>query len=369
MENDQATLIAEDIGTPEVEVNEPQSMTEIMQSKLEEIRERDSENADIEEKKEKARAPDGKFAKEDKVKSEAAQQDNNQINTQPVEQVQETEQTRAPASWTNAAKAEFAKASPVIQQEVLKREQQMHNGIAQYKEAATFGSQIYKAIQPYENTLKTLGLSADTAVQYLFGFDHKLRNGSPQEKLHTFSQMAQAYGIDLRNGLPQQQQVDPNFQYLQSQLQNTQQQLKHVLTAQQQREQAEQQREHDALNNHLATFAKDKPHYEALRYSMGTLIQDAHSRGENLSLDQAYEAAMWASPQYRQELLSKQLEAQKSDAEKARSENVKKAQAAAKSAKAASSTNVARRGTLPAQTAVGNTKELMTDILAQIRSR
>ena len=54
-----------------------------------------------------------------------------------------------------------------------------------------------QTLQPYEATFRSIGVDAPTAVQYLLNADHRLRYGSPQEKLQMFAQLARDYQVPL----------------------------------------------------------------------------------------------------------------------------------------------------------------------------
>jgi hypothetical protein len=357
-------------------------MAETMRATLDSIRERDVPEGDGA-KPDRVRAPDGKFAKAegeapvvippvdalaapaavvaptdgavvDPAAAALAAAVAVPVATEPA--------IAAPSSWTGAAKAEFAKASPVIQQEVLRREQQMHNGIAQYKDAASYGQEIHKAIAPFNATIQKLGVTPAAAIEAMFKVDHTLRYGSPQEKLQHIADLARNYGVDLSQGVPEQAPIDPNYQHLQSQLQATQQQLQQITADRESQQQT-------ALNSQIEAAKEGRPHFDNLRQEMAVLIQAAAANGENLLLPDAYDRAVWSHPTYRAEMLAQQ-QAERAAAEaKTRAEATAKATAAAAAAKAASSVNVPKRGTLQAQGAVGTMQDTMRETLEKIRSR
>jgi hypothetical protein len=348
MDNDQATL------------NEPveeQSMDDTIRQTLESIKERDNEasaelsaNAEqTEEKPAKQRAPDGKFAK---AETTAETETNSAVSVQTEAASTAPEAApvvaeQPPSSWTAAGKAEWAKLPEGVRQEVLKREADFHKGVEQYRAQANFAQVVHKAIAPYENTLRQLNIAPDVAINSLLSADHKLRHGSPAEKLQNFAQLAQMYGIDLSQGLPQAQQIDPNTQYLQQQLQQTQQQLQHLSASQAQREQAE-------LNSMIEQAKQGKEHFDVVRKEMAALLE----AGTAKDINQAYDMAVWARPDLRANLLAKQQEEQRAAQAKI-----------AQQAKAAAVTNVPRRGTLPAQRPVGTMDETIKATLDAIRSR
>lgn len=358
MANDQATL-------NDQAVNDEPSMDDTIQSTLDSIKSRDtdaaaeltSNAAETEQKPTKTRAPDGKFAKgSDRADGKNLNNEGDPVGSdaQPTAAdiqtdkpaISEAPATAAPSSWTAAGKAEWAKLTPSVQQEVLKREADFHKGTEQYKQAATFGQDIHRAIQPYAQTLQGLqqqGVTPAAAIERLMSHDHVLRYGSQDQKREAVAKLIQAYGVDLSQALPY---VDPQAEQYRQQLAQREQQIQQLTASQAQREHAE-------LNSHIEQAKQGKDHFDVVRNEMAALLQ----AGTAKDLNEAYDMAVWARPDLRQNLLAKQQEERR--AEEAR---------IAQAAKAASASNVARRGTLPAQRPVGTMEETIAATLAKIRS-
>lgn len=346
MDNDLATQ--DDLNT-EVEP----TMEDTIQSTLDSIKSRDSEAAaeleqtttETESKPTKQRAPDGKFAKASETPAEQTQVETPAAQVAPEQtQVAQVQASNPPSSWTAEAKAEFSKLNPVIQKEVLKRESDFHKGVEQYRESANYAQAIRSVIAPYENTIKQVGVTPDVAIRELFKKDAELRHPDENVRRAAIYQLAKHAGIDLSQGM---QQVDPNILRMHQQLAEREQQLHQLKTSQEQREQQE-------LNSFLEQSKQGKEHFDTVRNEMAALLQ----AGTAANIDQAYEMAIWARPELRQALLAKQQGERKA-------EQVKVAQAA----KAAAVTNVARRGTMPAQRAVGSMDDTIKATLEKIKSR
>jgi hypothetical protein len=352
MDNDLATQ-----DNIETELNEP-TMDETIQSTLDSIKSRDSEAAaeleqhatEAESKPQKQRAPDGKFAKAKDVQVDKQQAEIHGETSESgaPEQTQvpqaQTSNANPPSSWTAAAKAEFSKLNPVIQQEVLKRESDFHKGVEQYREAANYAQSIRNVIAPYENTIRQVGVTPEVAIRELFKKDAELRHPDENVRRAAIYQLARHAGIDLSQGM---QQIDPTALRMHQQLMEREAELNQIKTSQAQREQQE-------LNSFLEQAKQGKEHFDSVRNEMAALLQ----AGTAKDINQAYEMAIWARPDLRQSLLAKQQEER-------RAEQVKIAQAA----KAAAATNVARRGTMQAQKAVGTMDDTIKATLEKIRSR
>lgn len=228
--------------------------------------------------------------------------------------------------------AEWAKASPVLQQALLRRSEEMHKGLEQYRGAAQFAQKIAQAFQPYEHTIQQLGVSHEVAVGKLLEADNTLRYGSPEQKAHALASLAYQYGIDIGQ-VQASPAPDPQVYALQAELN----QLKGFINDFQR---TQQEREQGTLNSEIAKFAEGREHFEQVREDMAALLQAGRAK----DLSDAYEQAVWANPQTRAAMLAKQ---QAEAAAKVEAE--RKAQ----EAKRANAVNVTRRGSVPAGAPTG----------------
>lgn len=235
--------------------------------------------------------------------------------------------------------AEWRKASPVLQQALLRRSEEMHKGLEQYRGAAQFGSKIAEAFRPYEQTLQQLGVSHDVAVGELLKADNVLRYGSPEQKAYAIQSLIHQYGVDVGqlNSLPQPDPRNIQYQALQSELQQMKGYFSNL-----QREQSE--REQASLNSEISQFAKDREHFEQVREDMAALLQ----AGRATNLSDAYDQAVWANPTTRAALLAKQQQEAI-----AKAETERKAQDAKRSA----SVNLPRRGNVAPSAPTGTMED------------
>lgn len=261
---------------------------------------------------------------------------------------------KAPSSWKPAAQEAFLKADRgeqltpeeirLLTQEAERRESDFHKGVEQFKSHSERAKAYDAAVAPYQQHLERLGVDAPTAITALMRADYTLRTSDPQTKMQYFAQLAKEYGIDLGQ-VQQMPQPDPNTQYLMQQLQQLQQQQQSWQNKIAQQEQMRAQQE-------LEQFATaDKPHFDAVRGQMATLLET----GEAKNLQEAYDMAVWMRSDIRQSLLEQQrAEAQKKALEQA---TAQKARTAAVSVK----------GSSPVSTGVqpGNKASLRDVIAAQ----
>lgn len=255
----------------------------------------------------------------------------------------------APNTWKKEVAAKWATLPPDVQAEVARREADFHKGIEGYKSKAQFADSVANVLQPYSQTLKhleeTQGISAEKALDALLSADHKLRYGSPVEKQMYMHQLAQSYGVDLAQQIPQADQ----------QVFTLQQRLQQLETALQNQTQQGAQREQQELNSTIAAFAADPKHshFESVKGHMSALLQ----AGQAKDLADAYEQAVYANPTTRAAMLQQQIAAQREEAAQK-----------AKAAKEAASTNVPRRPSMPVTQPIGTMDETIRATLRRLQN-
>lgn len=237
--------------------------------------------------------------------------------------------------------AEAIAKDPVALQAFMRRSEEMHRGIEQYRTKAQFGEQMERAIAPFAPVLQQMGVSPEFAVQRLLTAENHLRNGSPQQKVAMLAQLARDYGVDISNFTEQAASlptVDPQVQTLQSQLQQMQAWI-------QQQNQAAEWQQRETLNSEISRFKSDPAHvyFEEVRDDMAGLLQ----AGLAPDLKTAYEKAIYANPAIRARVLAEQ---------QAAAEATRKAEAdrKAQQARSAAAVNLPRKGKAPAAKPIGS---------------
>lgn len=256
---------------------------------------------------------------------------------------------KPPSSWRKEAQELYGKLPQefqMLQDEVERREADFHKGIESYKSKAQFADAMERVIAPHAQTLQSLGVTPDVAVHHLLEADRVLRYSQPDQKRAYLQQLARSYGIDL-----QQPEVDQTYQ-------PTDPRVDAVINYLREQETVRQRQEMAQLNSDLAAFARDKPHYEAVRNAMAGLLQV----GAAQSLQEAYDMAIYANSEVRAQVLAQQ-QAQVEEKRK------QEAKAQAEAARRAASINVPRRGNLPVQKPMGSMDDTIRETLHNIRSR
>lgn len=285
----------------------------------------------------------GKFAKaaaegEQVEGQQAAKPEGEQQIEQPV---QPKSHDAFPNTWRKDLAETWKTLPENARQEIHKREQDFHNGVKQYREAAGFGQSIAQEMLPYREIMQKNNVTPQVIVRDIMGALNTMATGSEESKASTFLQLATQYGINLDTVLSLRQrapgQAAPDLSPV---LQRVQKLETRIETADQERQRLQDQ-EYEAR---VTTFLND-PKNEHAR-TVIPQMQAFLNSGQAKDLQDAYEQAIWAHPETRAKLLEKQ----EADRRKKEADEV----AAAKKASAA---NVHRRGTPPAPAKAGTLED------------
>lgn len=260
----------------------------------------------------------------------------------------------APVTWRPEAKAVWANLPPEAQKEVLKREQDIMQGLEGYKENAAFGKSFKQVLDPYLPMLNAAGLDPVRQVGNLMQAHITLATGTPEQKASFFQALARDYKVDLGQLSYEAPFVDPTVQALQTQLNAVQSQLSRS-------EQEQLANKRAAYEQEVTAFASDPKHthFETVAPQMAALLKG----GIASTIKDAYEQAVWANPVTRAAEVSRQ-QAEVAAAAKA------EAEARAAAARKASASNVKARPRSGSTAApLGSIDDTLTETLAAIKSR
>lgn len=305
------------------------AMSEVEKPEVEEIADEKVEET-AEEKSTRLRDEKGRFAKKevvDEVVTDGLIADGKPAEPTPSEAVdpepvEPVEVIKPPQSWTAEAKEKFATLDPLLQKELIKRENDYSKGIQSKAEAAKWAEETKPIFEQWQPYLNQLGTTPQQAFQALIQAEYNLRNGSPQQKQQALNQLARDYGISLPQSGETQVQPDPTIEPIYNELNSVKQQLAQFQYQQKQEQQRIQQEQEAQMQSMITEFSSNPeyPHFEALRENMAQLLQ----AGVAESLEDAYSKAAWANPEIRSTLI-KQEEAKriKQQADIARSAKLK----------------------------------------------
>ena len=234
-------------------------------------------------------------------------------------EVEEPIWKRPPSSWKRDYHEVWQTADDRLKEYAWQREEEMRKGVEPLMGKAQFADKMQRVMQPYEQTIRGLGMEPEAAVEALMRADYTLRNAPADQKRNYLAQLANEYGINLGDVDPYLQPgpVDPVVYQLQNELNNIRGE---VVGWKQQQEQAQNQ----ALQAEINDFAQTADHFEEVRPTMISLLQG----GVATTLEEAYEKAIRLDDN----LFSEIQQSQQAKLEIERRESANRAAKAAKAA-------------------------------------
>jgi hypothetical protein len=222
----------------------------------------------------------------------------------------------APAAWAREAKAAWQALPKEVQQAVLKRESDVEKGVNELRARYT---DLDNALAPHVQTIRQFNHTPAQAVNQLFGWFQHIA-ADPRRGL---TDLARSFGVnDINFGggaqpqqprlTPEQRQIQEYFNSIETRLGNYQ---NHIDEQQQ-----------ATVNNVIANFAKDRPHFEKVRVTMGKIIQQGIiplTPEGHVDLATAYDTAVRMDPTLHDSIVNERLaserQAQSANAKRARS--------------------------------------------------
>jgi hypothetical protein len=236
----------------------------------------------------------------------------------------------------------WGKLPPEVQQEVVRREGEVARAMqdaARHREAL---GMIQQVTGPFAHNIAANGGDALGMVQQLFQADNTLRHGSVAEKAQLAAAIIKNYGVDLHAldaTLAGQQLPDnPNAQLAQQLRHEMAQQLQPIMSYFGQ-VQGRRQQALNEINSNAATevdaFGQDAAHefFDHVRADMADIMDMHTARGQPITLQQAYESAIYLNPQIR-EVVAKRAEAERANAAAAAAQRARRTAASISSSPA-----------------------------------
>lgn len=236
-----------------------------------------------------------------------------------------------PKSWKTDMHEFWPKLDRKVQEYYLEREKQMLDGLEQYKMQAQLAKEFQEVATPFQSTLKQIGLTPVQAAKSLFVADHNLRYAPADQKPALLKRLAENYGIDWA-GVTGQAPSPPPIDPVVKQVMDKVSQLEHTVIARQQADYDEAKARASKEVEAFAADTKAHPHFETVADDIAAFIK------QGLSLQDAYDRAVWANPVTRAKEQAALLTAEEAKLkERARLEALPKKRAAGINVKASDS--------------------------------
>ena len=286
-------------------------------------------------------APDEKSVPESEVAAKPPEDDGQDKTDQAKDAKEEEDATGSltpPGSWSAEEKAEFTDLPAKAQSAILRREGDRDRAFNQKQAELNQDRQRYAAmdqvIEPFKDNFALNGIDPANLFNQYLAIDRSMSN----DPMGTLKMLAGRVGVDL-SSLNQEaagEEESPELAAMRRELAETRSMVSSFQTDQTQQQEDAQTQRHNELQGQMEDFALQAdsagaplhPHFEELRFSMGSLMTAAVKSGAPIDMQTAYDQALWADPGHRGALLAAQKRADKATAEKDRKAHARKAVAA-----------------------------------------
>lgn len=298
-------------------------------------------------------------------------------SAKPEEKGPETQATRIPPSLPAAVKAQWADLKPEVQTAFSKLEETVQTAKAEWGRKGERLNRYDEIVGPHLDRWRMAGLDEFAGVQTLIAAQNILERNPVDGLVHIArsygvhpQQLAQAFGLTQANGAQpgaEGQHAPTAAPDLSPVLQPV---LQQVQTLQQQLQQLRQGSEHEKLTQaqaEVTAFASDPAHlyFENVRPVVAKYLET----GQASTLKEAYEQAIWASPEIRPLLIAAQTAEAAKAAQATNTAKVQEQEQRAKAQAAAKAAGSVTGAPAPGASAPGpgSTGNLRDDILAAKR--
>lgn len=219
---------------------------------------------------------------------------------------------RAPQAWKPEAREFWNQIPEAARREILRTEQTVQQTLRDTVEDRRFAQAVKETIRPFEYLIKAENGNPIMAIDNLMTTAARLRTGNANDVATLVTDIVNQFGIGrfgqgfinsldsaLVGKLPQGAPVDPQIAAMQQQMQQMQQ-----FFSNQQNQQVQQVE--NAAQGEVTSFMATAEFANDLREDMADLIELAASRGQELTLKEAYDRACWANPEIRNILSERQ---------------------------------------------------------------
>lgn len=213
---------------------------------------------------------------------------------------------RAPLSWKPETREHWANLPKEVKSEIARREVEVNRVMQESVEARRFSDAVMKTIAPYEHFIRAENSNPVQAIDHLMATAARLRTGTAPELAGMVSQMINQFGVGrFGNGfielldqalVGQTPKQDPREVALRRQLEQEIAPVKQFMTQFQQMQQQQEMQLQQQAGGTVQSFLANHEFAMDVKDDMADLIEMAHKRGREMSLEEAYEKACRAHP-------------------------------------------------------------------------
>lgn len=278
----------------EVEEEQETSLREDMEAAMSEVEEANDETPEVAHVEETPEV-------EEKETQSIENGDTTPTATTPPGAEETTAGVKAPQSWSPKLREDFSKLPDNIKAQISKRENEINKFQNDGAESRKFGDKIQQTLQPYQAVMSAQGFKDPVqAVKGLMDTAATLQMGSDDQKAQRLAELVQHYGIDIQkldNALSGQPQTNTEQSQLEKMLEQKLAPMQQFMSSVQNNQQQSQQKVQQNAQNSIAEFEQKAEFIKDVRLDMADLMDMAVKRGQQMSLQEAYDKACAINPE------------------------------------------------------------------------
>ena len=203
---------------------------------------------------------------------------------------------KAPSSWSPAVREKWGALPQDVRAEIIRREEASINGVRKLHDEYAPIRNFTEALSPFITEAASNGADPAQYIANVLAGERGLRNPVPEQRFNALLNIAEQYGIPLRQII--------NQQVGQELLQPQQPQQPNLAVEAQLREmqQLKQEMQESAFKREIDAFKAGHEFFEDVSDIMADLMDSGRAKG----LDDAYEQACWVAPTVRQVLIDRE---------------------------------------------------------------
>jgi hypothetical protein len=218
---------------------------------------------------------------------------------------------KPPQSWKAVQKAKWNTIEPDVRQEILRRERETTQVLHETANVRQFANKFQEIITPFRERFEELDAHPMVAIHELLKADRILSTAPPAERARYMAELISDYEIDIEQldlALSGKGSAAPSDARLEQLLAQKIAPLQQFVSQQQAREQQVQQLQQQQIAETVETMAANTekfPYFDQVRDSMADIIELLDKRGQQISIEAAYNKAVALDPTISEELAAK----------------------------------------------------------------
>jgi hypothetical protein len=224
---------------------------------------------------------------------------------------------RAPASWKPDVREHWGQLPEPVRVEIARREVEHARFMQETSEARKTADAVAQVVQPYMHFIKAENSNPIQAIDNLMSTAARLRTGTADELATMMAGVVNQFGtgrfgprfiemLDSALAGQQPRAADPQTSQIEQLLNQKLAPVQGMLTQFQQAQAQAQYNAQAQAQNEVAQFLSQAEFGEDVREDMADLLEASQRRGQNLTLQQAYEKATFMNDSVRKVMQQRQ---------------------------------------------------------------